>query len=599
MNFRFSPRAILSGIFVVIVLLAGGGQPALAADAVLGYRWHAQLGLYYVTVLPPLARDLGVPPRGWLVAAVLEGGAAHRAGVQRGDIVLESAPPDLWRSRSPGSSGTLQLSRQGQPRTVSVTSIEHDPKAPALPPEPPAPAPRTLLVDAGGKGKYLTITGALSAARPGDTVLVQDGLYQEAVVLPSGVTLRGASRDRVGMEAEYPVLAPGTQGAVLEGMSLRGGVYLRAASSVTLRDCHIAVEKGAGITLYRAQKIRVEGCAIHGTSESRGIFLDQAEGEIVRTMLTGHSVAVRAVNGSRLAVSSGFLDGNRFGISVSDSDLTVAKLMATGGGEEETVGIFLENSRGTVKESSVRGFQWGISVHNTRGEMTGNTLTQNQIGIQIKSSPVNVAGNLILDNAQVGVQILPPGGKPSPRTTVAHNAIRGNFWGISLDKGGAEIHHNLIENNWMGILVEEAAPVIRNNTIVLQRGPGVEFAEGSKGELFNNILAFNAFGVRVDVTASVVADHNNVFGNLATREFPLLDGNYVRVDRLPTQRGEKIPIQVFPAYDLKAATDLDLDPQFVRLGNDYRLSASSPLAARRGKNGAGIGAFPPVSPGAR
>jgi hypothetical protein len=87
---------------------------------------------------------------------------------------------------------------------------------------------------------------------------------------------------------------------------------------------------------------------------------------------------------------------------------------------------------------------------------------------------------------------------------------------------------------------------------------------------------------------------NDIYANLISKRFPLQDGNYVRIDRLPTRSGERIKVMVYPAYDLKAATDLSEDPKFAKPGADYRPAPDSPLAKKRGKDGIYIGALPPA-----
>jgi serine/threonine protein phosphatase PrpC len=85
--------------------------------------------------------------------------------------------------------------------------------------EPPAaPAlPRRLDVRGDGSAPFATISAALQAARPGDTVVVGPGEYREQVRLRDGVTL---ASDAPGGATLRPV-APGP--AVITAEDLRGG----------------------------------------------------------------------------------------------------------------------------------------------------------------------------------------------------------------------------------------------------------------------------------------------------------------------------------------------------------------------------------------
>ena len=69
------------------------------------------------------------------------------------------------------------------------------------------------------------------------------------------------------------------------------------------------------------------------------------------------------------------------------------------------------------------------------------------------------------------------------------------------------------------------------------------------------------------------------------------DGNYGRSDYYTTHDKRKIPIEVYPAYDMKAQTDLSVDPGFAKVGSDYTLKPTSPLAKVRGEGGRYLGAY--------
>ncbi len=92
------------------------------------------LGVTMQDVTPELARTFGLPSaEGALISNIFRGGPAHRAGLQRGDVVVrfEGRPVknsgDLTRWASEAAVGktvSLEVVREGQRQTVSLTIAE-------------------------------------------------------------------------------------------------------------------------------------------------------------------------------------------------------------------------------------------------------------------------------------------------------------------------------------------------------------------------------------------------------------------------------------------------------------------------------------------
>jgi serine/threonine protein phosphatase PrpC len=87
----------------------------------------------------------------------------------------------------------------------------------------PARASRALVVQQAAAAEFATISGALAAARPGDSVIVGPGEYREQLQLPAGVTLISEIALRAVL---HPVESPGTASVVtvdgVRGARLRG-----------------------------------------------------------------------------------------------------------------------------------------------------------------------------------------------------------------------------------------------------------------------------------------------------------------------------------------------------------------------------------------
>lgn len=142
------PAMRWAGLGVVLLLLglAGAPRPAAAQET-------AWLGVYSQTIDDDLSEGLGYKGDGILVTRVVDGSPAARAGVRKGDIIVTynsrtiDSPAALRtevRASRTGQNVALQVYRNGERKTVSVTLGERpaddaDPPEPPEPPEPPLP----------------------------------------------------------------------------------------------------------------------------------------------------------------------------------------------------------------------------------------------------------------------------------------------------------------------------------------------------------------------------------------------------------------------------------------------------------------------------
>jgi Do/DeqQ family serine protease len=100
---------------------------------------RGQLGVFVQGVNADLARSLGLTEvRGAIVTQVAESGAAERAGVEQGDVILSldgkrvdstNALRNAVARIAPGTKVALEILRDGKPRTLSVALEERSAKA--------------------------------------------------------------------------------------------------------------------------------------------------------------------------------------------------------------------------------------------------------------------------------------------------------------------------------------------------------------------------------------------------------------------------------------------------------------------------------------
>lgn len=559
-------------------------------------QWNENLGIFWVRISEPLALDLNAKENINLVTGVLEGSAAENAGLKKGDVILATTL-EIWGT--PGKSGPITISRGGRVLDLNITTKKHSlVHAKLVGDLTPRSEPKTIVVDQTGDGDYRTITGAMTVAAFGDTLLIQDGMYREGVLLTNGVTIQGTGTRGGRVEAAIPFQIIGSHEVTIRALTVTGsyhGLLIMNSKKITISDCDITTGKGEGILMLESGEVLVQGCSLSGKDETKGIVVSGSQARIEDNIISEYEQGIILKEASRANIFHNLLDANKFALAAFDSEITVKKNAITGKGE--AVGIYLQNSQAAIEDSSIRRYEVGIYASQAQGEVLNNTVTQNDFGIVIQSGSIKVLDNLVLNN-KYGIQLFgdEAASDASEKATIARNTITGNVGaGIYISNFKADIHYNLIEGNGGGIAVDQSNTNIRNNTIVLQRGAGIEIELNSQTSIYNNIIAFNAMGISSDVSSLLKMGFNDVYGNFARKEFPLQDGNYLRKDRLITRSGEKIHILIYPAYDLKTDTDLNEDPKFVKLGSDYRLMAESPLAKKKGKDGAFIGAFPPAT----
>lgn len=594
-------RFYAAALFLVIV-----AAQARAEDAPRWF-WSEGLGVYAASLNDSLSQDLKLDrSKGLLVLAVARAGVGDQAGIRPGDIITGFSTDDMWSEG--GKTGTVQVVRDGTSLTLSATTgkLSED-AAVELIRAPAARQPATLLVDPQGGGSFRTITGALLRSVAGDTIVLKPAIYAEAVLITEGVNIRPQEQSIARVESQVPWLAVGGAALEVRGLSFSGaGLFVQNGDNVTVGECTFVIpEKGTGLVITNTKKVNVAHDSFNGAAQSAGVSAYGSQILITDSFFSGQGTAVSLGRGARAELRTNVLDSGGSGVLAFDSELVASKNLITGNWDPEKkdasdFGIRLEKSGLKLTKSSVRGHRYGIFVKDAPSPVTidGTTVTQAQDGILFLSSSGTVSDSLIMQNLEDGVYIgrSQQEAAPAPRNveivrdTISQN--EGEGVGVE-DFGHATIRENLIEANGGGIRLLRAGANLENNTVVLQHYSGIVVSAKSDVRIYNNIVAFNSFGLFIDVGAQRDTAYNDVYGNLARTEFPLIDGNYGRADRYTTTDGKKVPIDVYPAYDLKSETDLSVDPGFVKLGADYNLSPTSALAAVRGKDQRYLGAFSP------
>lgn len=152
----------------------------------------------------------------------------------------------------------------------------------------PTPTPPPVLRVGPGEADFFSISDALAAARPGQTIEVAPGQYQETVELKDGVTL--VSRTPKGAVIQAPDAAPAVSGrgvrARLVGFKIEAGAVglLLEGAQVEASELEITGAAEAGITISGPDRSTVESCYVHDNAGA-GIVVDGGAATRVRQNL--------------------------------------------------------------------------------------------------------------------------------------------------------------------------------------------------------------------------------------------------------------------------------------------------------------------------
>jgi len=280
-------------------------------------------------------------------------------------------------------------------------------------------------LNVGLGGQYKSITEAVNAAQPGDTITISAGTYTENVIVTKSVTIKAAS--------------PGS-------------------TVVT------AADPSKDVFLVQAKNVRVEGLTITGATGASGVHVDHSSACVVTGLSAhGNDRAVYLDGATNCEVSSSNLANNGYGVYCDNaSNNTISSSIATGeqgNGKALGDGIYMYYSdANTITHTNLSANHvFGISLfHSSGNTITNNSILNNQdIGVRLRESNNNtltvntVSGNVnlgILSITETGDQIYLNNfiNQPTPMSGVPENSLNSPQQ-LFYTFGGA-IHHGYMGN---------------------------------------------------------------------------------------------------------------------------------------------------------
>lgn len=280
-------------------------------------------------------------------------------------------------------------------------------------------------LNVGLGGQYKSITEAVNAAQPGDTITISAGIYTENVIVTKSVTIKAAS--------------PGS-------------------TVVT------AADPSKDVFLVQAKNVRVEGLTITGATGASGVHVDHSSACVVTGLSAhGNDRAVYLDGATNCEVSSSNLANNGYGVYCDNaSNNTISSSIATGeqgNGKALGDGIYMYYSdANTITHTNLSANHvFGISLfHSSGNTIANNSILNNQdIGVRLRESNNNtltvntVSGNVnlgILSITETGDQIYLNNfiNQPTPMSGVPENSLNSPQQ-LFYTFGGA-IHHGYMGN---------------------------------------------------------------------------------------------------------------------------------------------------------
>jgi len=321
----------------------------------------------------------------------------------------------------------------------------------------------SAILQVGTGQHYQTITSALNAAKPGDTILVHPGTYQETVdITKNNITLAGVAQEGV----TQPVVVEAPTDLSANGYSI---VQVNGATGVTIANLTVEGTYTGGFTNVNGNLLGLHA----GIYVSNGGSATIAHNTV--TNIRDNTPNKTNDDGFGILVGSSPTVLNTTGSALVEYN-TVTNYQSVG------IDVAHSGSSATIRGNTVTGL--GLTLGNQYFE---------QIGIRAETGGTAIiTGNTVTNNLQsfggsfpYGIELLGSG----LGTSVTANMVSGNTDGIVMYslQGAAISNNHFFHNTNDGlVLVGSAGVNVSLNKIFGNGGTGINLY-GS----INNVLTFN------------------------------------------------------------------------------------------------------------
>ncbi|TLD71793.1 hypothetical protein FEM03_06550 [Phragmitibacter flavus] len=389
--------------------------------------------------------------------------------------------------------------------------VETKPDVPTPPKPTPDPVPEPEPAPAAPV--FTTIQNAIRTAKPGETISIPDGIYDEQVRLQNGVKLKAATAGKVIVQADGEsgpaLLAEGCRDVSISGLVFQHTglevsdektwpvVYLKA-SSVVLSDCTVEKGVGDGVVVTGTGQVELKKCVFRN-NVGHGLVLESgATAQVTGCELRkngGSGAAVRFIGTAPTFAQCVFEGNGGSGAIVVDAasatfgDGTVAKGNVEAGLAADGDGVSITVQGATCENNLV-----GISVLNgALGSIRGSTLREcKEAGLVFDgASNDSVAeANIVEKNKLFGIFA----------TGAADGVLR-----LSDNKSSANGGHGIT------VFGKGFKPEVTSNTCTMNAQHGIFVAEGCAGTITGNTVSGNHLtGIGTEDTSPDLVVRDNI-----------------------------------------------------------------------------------------
>ena len=275
-------------------------------------------------------------------------------------------------------------------------------------------AARAEVLTVGQNGRFLSIASALAAARSGDSVRVENGIYTENLVLDRSVVLEGIGE---------PVIRGTGAGSIVtvtaDGCVIRGFRFEKSGGDLQAEDAGILL-KSSGNTVEDNEL----------TDVLFGIYLYHSSGNAIRrNKVTGRTELESGERGAGLHL------WNSPANLLEDNEISAAR-----------DGIYIQSSpNNTIRRNRVSNLRYGLHFMNSDDNRFDDNVFFD-----------NIAGAAIMYSQRIELR----------RNAFVHNRGFSSFGILYQDCRECVAEENLILNNATGVFLEGLKnSVFRRNTI--------------------------------------------------------------------------------------------------------------------------------------
>lgn len=346
---------------------------------------------------------------------------------------------------------------------------------------------------------YQTISSAINAASPGDSIVVHPGIYNENIVINKKLSLIGEGLPAIDAKKEGEVITITADTVALKGFKVitkfQDYALLLVKSNNNVIENNTFFNTSLGIILFKSINVSITNNRITDIRQNKrivigdGILLQDSSAKITNNFFKDNLVSIHLNNSVGNEISNNNIKASEAGIlfhNSSGNKILYNEFVGCGISVEigpmiktdnvnvvdgNTVNlkplVYLENKRDMV----ITGAGQVILVNSQGITITNNDISRSTVGIQLWNSSDNtIKDNKLVKNNRGGISL-----SYSPNNDILNNTV------IEHDDG---IHLAYSQNN-----------KIFNNTVSNQRLFGLSLLSSTNNVISRNVIQDNRIGM--------------------------------------------------------------------------------------------------------